>query len=372
MKSETGRSKSLQQKMLIQYTCCVAVCFVISAPIFYLLTKNFYAEDMIDVINAVSRGDGIPPIDLETDIIVGMMFQFFFMFLVITASMFITIRFAARKLWRPFDDTLQKTEQFNLAQNDIPALENSDVEEFNRLNQSLELMMGRSKEAYRIQKEFTENASHELQTPLAIIRSKLDLLMQKPLDEGEMKLVSDLCQMTMRMSHLNRNLLLLAKIDNSQYASMQDVDVYAVLADTIPLYVVMRSDVNIKLMDKRACASAKVRANAVLLESLLKNLIVNAIRHTVSNGEISIEVADGSLAVSNRAINGVSLDSATLFCRFHRKGDDRNEMPSDNHCQSGNGLGLAIVKAICDYHHWTVSYVFESGCHRFIVDFLEK
>lgn len=229
------RRTSLLSKTLRLFVSCVTICFVLTAPLFYLLTKYYYAEDMIDIIEAMSRGEGVPPIDLEQDIMVGMTIQYLFIFCVITTAMFITIRFFTKKLLVPFDDTLRKTEDFNLAQSDVPLFVDIDIEEFNRLNQSLGRLMSKDKETYRIQKEFTENASHELQTPLAIIRSKLDLLMQEELGEKEMKLVSDLYQLTMRMGHLNRNLLLLAKIENAQYTTLQEVDVKEMLSESLPL-----------------------------------------------------------------------------------------------------------------------------------------
>lgn len=84
--------------------------------------------------------------------------------------------------------------------------------------------MHKSLDSYRVQKEFTENASHELQTPLAIFQSKLDLLLQQQeLTESQAEIIQDLYQMTSRISRLNRNLLLLAKIDNAQFAKSENI-----------------------------------------------------------------------------------------------------------------------------------------------------
>ena len=349
--------KSLLSKTLTLFACCAAVCFVLTAPLFYLLTKYFYAEDMMDIIEAVNQRQAIPPLDLEHDIIAGMMIQFLLIFAVITIALFITLRFATKRLWQPFDDTLQKVERFNLAKSDIPQFTKTDIREFTSLNRSLEQLMRKDKETYRIQKEFTENASHELQTPIAIIRSRLDLLMQENLNENEMNLVADLYNMTTRIGHLNRNLLLLAKIENAQYTTLQPVDVGGMIAESLPLYESLQNGTTLQMNDQRTDKSARTQANPVLLECMLKNLIVNAIRHSASGDEILIAVGDGYLAVSNPAANGKPLDGNTLFQRFH-SGDAR---------QKGNGLGLAIVKAICDFHHWTVEYRFEDGRHVFIV-----
>lgn len=137
--------------------------------------------------------------------------------------------------------------------------------------------MRKDRDSYRIQKEFTENASHELQTPLAVIRSKLDLLMLENLSERQMGLVSDLYALTMRMGRLNRNLLLLAKIDNAQYATTEEVDVVAMLSDSRSLYDALLNGTSLRVDDKRTSLHITVRANAPLLECLLKNLIVKAI-----------------------------------------------------------------------------------------------
>lgn len=353
------KTKSLLSKSMSQFALCTAVIFALTAPLFYLLTKHFYAEDMIDIVEAVERGQGIPPIDLEQDIMAGMMLQFLLIFLVVSLSLFITMRFVTRRLWHPFNDTLCKTEQFNLAQDVLPRFAPTDISEFTRLNRSLERLMRKDSEAYRIQKEFTENASHELQTPLAVIRGKLDLLMQKELTESQMRLVSDLYGLTMRMGHLNRSLLLLAKIDNAQYATTEEVDVAALLSGSLPLYDALLDGSSIRVDDRRASPHATVCANAVLLECLLKNLVVNAIRHSASGSEVLVIVDDDSLTVSNVAADGQPLDREKLFCRFH----------SGNVPKKGNGLGLAIVKAVCDLHHWTVAYRFEEGTHCFYVCF---
>lgn len=355
------KMKSLLSKTLTQFTLCTAAILVLTAPLFYLLIKWFYAEDMIDIIEAVERGEGIPPLDLERDIMAGMMLQFLLIFLVVSLSLFITMRFITRRLWLPFDDTLDKAERFNITQDSLPRFLPTDIREFERLNRSLDSLMRKDREMFRIQKEFTENASHELQTPIAIIRSKLDMLMQENLMERQMQLVADMYGLTMRMGHLNRNLLILAKIDNAQYTVTEKVDAGAMLSESLPLYGVLRKDMPLHVDDRRSCGGDRtVRANSVLLECLLKNLIVNAIRNSSSGSAVNIILEDDSLTVCNVPEDGRPLDAATLFRRF-RSGDMKKK---------GNGLGLAIVKSVCDFHGWTVSYGFDDGCHCFTVRFL--
>ena len=356
---KSGGGTSLLSKSLRQFTLCTVASFVLIAPLFYLLTKYFYAEDLMDVVEAAERGEIIRSFDLEQDIIAGMMLQYLFIFIVIGIALFITVRFATKKLWRPFDDTLRKAGQFNLTQGDIPHFMETDIAEFAHLNRSLRRLMKKDRDFYRIQKEFTENASHELQTPLAIIRSKLDLLMSEDLSESQMQLIADLYELTTRMGYLNRNLLLLAKIENAQYTALEDIDPVSLLYGSMPHYESLQNGRTLQIHDLRTDRGKKIQANPVLLDCLLKNLIVNAIRHSEEGAEIQISVGDRRITVANTSSDGQPLDGSTLFCRFR----------AGNASQKGNGLGLAIVKAICDFHHWTVRYEFDNGRHCFTVGF---
>ena len=349
------RMKSLISKTFSRFAACCVVLFAVSAPLFYFVTKQFYAEDMIDIIRAVNEGHGIPPLDLERDIMVGMMIQFVLIFVIVTVPLYITMRFVTRKLWHPFDDTLEKTERFNVSQSELPVFISSDVIEFDRLNRSLEKMMLRGKETYRIQKEFTENASHELQTPLAVTRCKLDLLIQEGLTAKQLGLVSELFDLNIRMEHLNRNLLLLAKIENDQYGDTETIKLNEFIRDLTPSYSLLKSGCNVILKTDKA-KKILLSANRTLLESFVNNLAVNALRHT-ETGDITIKVSDGPvLNISNPG--ETPLNGETIFQRFH----------SENSAGKGTGLGLAIVKAICDYHGWHITYSFQNHSHIFTVD----
>lgn len=355
------KPKSLMYKTLMMFFICAAVIFVLSVPLFHGLTERFYAEDMIDVIQAVNSGQGIPPTDLEEDIVEGMALQFALIFAVMTAALFITLRFATSRLWRPFEDTLLKTERFRVEKGAIPEFAETGTLEFERLNRAIAELMRKDKEAFRIQKEFTENASHELQTPLAVIRGKLDLLMQESLTKRQMLLVADIYAQTARISAMNRNLLLLAKIDNAQYTAKEETDVASLVAAMLPTFDVLARGVSITVDDRRGRHAGMLRANRVLLECLVKNLVVNAIRHTPAGGAVTITLEPGALHVSNPSADGHPLDARTLFQRF-RSGDMQGP---------GNGLGLAIVKAVCTLHGWEAGYEFDRGQHRFSVRYGE-
>lgn len=351
------KSMSLSRKMLTQFVVCIAVLLLFATPLFYFLTKNYYAEDMIDIIEAVGQGKPVPPIDLEEDIMEGITLQFGVIAFVLAGAIIITLSLISNRLWRPFDKTLRIIEGFRLEDGTMPQLPESNIREFNRLNNALQKLMGNSMTSYKTQKEFTENASHELQTPLAVFQSKLDLLLQRAdITEGQAELIQALYDTSKRLAALNRNLLLLAKIDNNQYRLTENVCLNDVVNELLPFLKNVSGDIVLK--EDFRNASLMINANRTLLESLLNNLVVNAVRHNRRDGEITITVEGNRLTVSNTS-DRPPLDGKQIFNRFYRPQGQTK----------GNGLGLAIVKAICSYHGWQVEYNYCEKRHCFTVIF---
>ena len=349
--------KSLLNKTLTQFIVCTIIILLLATPLFYLLTKHYYAEDMIDIIEATQQNQPIPELDLEQDIMQGVMIQFPLISGVLGIAIILMTRFVSKRLWKPFEDTLKQLEHFKLESETIPLLPASDIKEFNQLNQSLNRMMTNSLKSYKVQKEFTENASHELQTPLAAFQSKLDVLLQFPdLTEQQAEMMQGLYQISGRLSRLNRNLLLLAKIDNKQYNQMSVINVMTTLEELLPFLENMTE--GITLHKDFQIPELIVNGNKSLLESMINNLIVNAVRYNLPEGEITITIKENELTISNTS-NEMPLDSKLIFNRFYHPAEKIQ----------GNGLGLAIVKAICDYHSWSIQYHHENNKHYFTVHF---
>lgn len=291
------KKKSLMYKSLTQFIVCVAILLLLATPLFYWLTKSFYAEDIIDIIEAVQQGKPVPALDLEEDILHGIMIQFALIVTVLGVAIVLTMRFISGRLWQPFDKTLEAIEHFKLENGVCPQLAESDTKEFVRLNIALQRLMTDSLHSYRLQKEFTENASHELQTPLAVFQSKLDLLLQQPeLTERQAAIIQDLYQMNSRLSRLNRNLLLLAKMENNQFSRTESVDVITVIKDLQPYLESLSGGLILK--QNFSTASLPIKANRSLLESMVNNLVVNAVRHNKTSGEITVFLSDNRLMVS--------------------------------------------------------------------------
>ncbi|BAP31642.1 putative two component sensor histidine kinase [Chryseobacterium sp. StRB126] len=289
----------------------------------------------------------------ETIAFIAMITTFFFIMIVI--GLLYLNRRLSKSIWKPFRDTLDQLKTFNLNSQNRIDFPPSDTAEFEELNQSLSKLIDRNISVYKTQKEFTENASHELQTPLAIIKNKLDLLLQdRDLTEKQYRIVEDMNKALTRSSRINKNLLLLAKIDNHQFDNSETISFDQMLNQSIDILEEHFEQKNIEV-EKNIMPDIKVNGNSSLTEIMINNLILNAIRHTAPNGTISIQLTGSVFQVSNSGTQ--QLDGELLFKRFSKLSADSN----------GSGLGLSIIQEICKFHHWTISYQFENGHHIFSI-----
>lgn len=265
-------------------------------------------------------------------------------------------RKTALRIWQPFYDTLASLHTFRLETGKAVPLPASDVTEFADLNASLDSLMQGSLASYRQQKEFTENASHELQTPLAIVKSQLDMLLQsQSLDAEQMRIVEQVYQAINRVSRINKNLLLLARIEHAQFEENGQL----ALDQTLAAVAAQFSD----RFENNAVHYAEniepfpIEANPVLTEILLTNLLVNAVRYTPAGGDVRVHLRGGKLTVSNTG--PTALQAENLFRRFAQASGEH----------AGSGLGLAIAREICERYGWQIGYDFADGMHRFSVRF---
>ena len=277
-----------------------------------------------------------------------------FLFVMIVGGLLFLNRRLSKSVWKPFRNTLDKLKTFNLNKQTKIEFSKTDVSEFDELNQSLTKLIEHNVSVYKTQKEFTENASHELQTPLAILKNKLDILLQnQDLTEKQYQIAEEMNRALSRSSRINKNLLLLAKIDNKQFDS-ETFHLDEVLNQSLEILQEHFEQKNISV-NTEISDNVKVNGNIGLTEVLINNLIINAIRHTSINGSISIKLNNSVFEVSNSGTE--KLNSDLLFKRFSRFSKDNN----------GSGLGLAIVQEICKSQNWTIDYRFENNNHIFSV-----
>lgn len=350
----SNEKKNLTWLLMARFSIFMIFIMLFATPIFYLIITNYYAEDLIEV----ARMARVPEsqLDLEEDTVIGLVHQVLLTCGILIVSIFLMMRLIPQKLWSPFYVTLSKLKHFRVEEGIVPTFEPTKVKEFAELNATLDNILAQSVNSFRGQKEFAENASHELQTPLAIVQAKLDLLLQdEHITEAQSRQFEEIYHEVRRMSRLNQNLLLLARINNVQYRTDQFFDIAANLTEMLPSIELLA---NGRTIVAEITPAAPVRGNEVLLESLISNLVVNAIRHSKAGDSIRILYHNHVLVVSNPASDG-PLSPEDVFRRFYKSKQN----------QGGNGLGLAIVKSICDYHHWQVLYACHEGQHVFTVLF---
>lgn len=258
----------------------------------------------------------------------------------------------ARRVWIPFYKTLGTLRGYEITSETPLELTGSNIREFVNLNQALEKMSRKIRKDFLTLKEFNENAAHELQTPLAVIKSKTDLLFQdETLNADQLKLVSAISEATSRMSKLNQGLLLLSKIDNNQFPLTGEISVETVFDRTLDHFSEIISLHGITI-SKNYAGSMKIIMNPLLADILISNLISNAIKHNMPQGTLTIAVTPEEFTISNTGPE-LAIDPQLLFERF-RKSDHRSESV---------GLGLSIVRKIADLAGLQSAYHFENGIH---------
>lgn len=266
-------------------------------------------------------------------------------------------RYQSQRLWRPFYQMIEQIKDFNFRRPNVLESHTSNIEEFAILNTAINQMTTKLLRDYLSLKRFTENASHEIQTPLAIISAQLEvLLQQKTEDERKLEYLHQIQQATFRLSKLNRSLLLLARIENRQFEEKKDI--------------ALREKIEAKLEDFQLLLSPKsltyqiigtdleVQAHPDLIDILLNNLLTNAIKHNKVGGEIQIQLNEHQLSIRNTGA-APAVPVANLFGRF-QKGDDAS---------ASVGLGLAIAKEICEVYDWKISYHYQQDWHELSILF---
>ena len=262
-------------------------------------------------------------------------------------------RILLRRLWQPFYDTIAAMRSYKLGKVKEVSLPQTPIEEFAFLNENLKDTIQKAEEEYRVLKEFTENASHELQTPLAIIRSKLDLIIQREdLSEAQSEEMKEIYAEVKKLSRLSGSLLLLAKIENQQFEQVSVINLKERIEKKVQQFQELWKNNEINLNSH--LQEAGIRANGDLTDILLNNLLSNASRHNIKGGSIDIHLQAHQLTVSNTGSTKV-LNSQRVFRRFYK------EETNSQH----NGLGLSIIKQICEQSQIQIDYSYKNGKHVF-------
>jgi len=276
--------------------------------------------------------------------------------LLLLLVLFAANRFILGRLWLPFHNIMKELRLFSIADNkEIPKVE-TNIDEFKELNNVVVDMASKAKHDYKDLKTFTENASHELLTPIAVINSKLDTLIQtENFSERQSKLLNDLYGAVSRLNRLNQSLLLLVKIENHLLHEQRQINLRQMIEEMIVQFDEIFQDK--KLSVKSFLKDKEIYASPYLAEILLSNLVSNAIRHNYNGGEIVIALSGRELVIENTG-EDEALNNEKIFTRFHKASGSE-----------GSGLGLTISKEICASFGFSLDYDFRNGLHTFVVGF---
>lgn len=259
--------------------------------------------------------------------------------------------FLNRKLWLPFITNMNKLKQHSLKSSEQLMLEHSNIEEFKQLNEVLLEYNSRATQQYRELQEFSENASHELQTPISIIRTRLENLSQMPLEPEAAGYLHDAKASLERLRRVNKGLLLLARLSNNQFDKKESINVSDILLNQIDTFNELFHSKN--LVPDMEIEKVHVEGNAVLVDILFSNLISNLLKYSAQPGRLSV-IINTRCAVFSNPGEPLPFNQNHLFERFKRG-------------KQGIGLGLAIVKQVCVLHGWTIQYRYINHNHQFTI-----
>lgn len=296
----------------------------------------------------------------EDDLIKELFFSLLWLYLGLILTILILNNFLHKKVWNPFYKLLSRLGDFSIEKNKEIKFESTKIDEFRLLNERIEKLIQKSVESYNSQKQFIENASHELQTPLAISINKLELLAEnEDFTENQLKELGAILSNLERLTRFNKSLLLLSKIENKQFINEEVINFNLLAKQLVSQFedLAAHKEIEIKIVENHIL---EYPINKDLATILLSNLIKNALVHGVAKSEITIEIFEDRFKISNPGSSSEALEEK-IFSRFQKSPDDRKS----------TGLGLAISKAITEKYGLKLSYFFKQE-HIFEVSFPGK
>jgi signal transduction histidine kinase len=285
------------------------------------------------------------------ELLTGILLNVLLLIALVLVTVLVIERTLLRRLWAPFHEALDRIRSYRADRSAAVGFSETPVSEFRELQRSLQELMRVNTEQYAVQKEFTDNAAHELHTPIAVVHAKLEELLMLPgLTAEQAALLGPAVESLQRLSAVNKGLLLLARIDNQPPAPALPLDIGPVLRRVLAeqASLIEFKELRVELLGDR---SPHWRIDPDLAAVLVGNLLRNAIGHNTPGGWLRVSLAADALVVEN---SGAPLQRPAheLMARFERGSG------------SGTGLGLAIVQRIAERYGLRVSYTESGGVHR--------
>jgi signal transduction histidine kinase len=324
-------------------------------PVRQLICENTSIQDQGYIIS-ISK-----PLAETTHMITTIVGALILLFFFLTGLLIFVNYFISKSIWVPFNKTLENLRKFEISRDATLVLTKTRIHEFRQLNKTLDRMSKKMRRDYVNLKEFNENASHEIQTPLAIIKSKLELLIQSEgLNEEQMGMINSVYEAAARMSRLNQGLLLISKIDNNQFHQTETVNLQKIMEKTLQHFEEIIHLKKIRIIH-HFMSPACPCMNPALAEILVSNLVSNSIRHNIEEGEIRITMNSDGFEIANTG-HILNIPPDELFRRFRK-----SERTSDS-----VGLGLAIVKEIVLLYQFDITYEIKENVHSIKLNILSS
>lgn len=265
--------------------------------------------------------------------------------------------FISSRIWKPFLINLKRMKGYSVSSKETLQLAQTDVTEFKEMNAVLTDLAERGRKEFNALKEFTENASHEIQTPLSILKTRLESMSQLQPDLRNAPLLNDAKQAVVRLSKVNKGLLLLAKLENDYFTDKEWIDLQELIQKNFDFVedLFEHKGIQVQLL----LQSKKVFVSAALMENLISNLLSNMLGHSAAGVNAAVVLDETHLIFSNEG-EPLVFPASKLFIRFGKG------IPG----YQGNGLGLSIVKQICTVNKWQIDYDYLHGRHVFKISFV--
>ncbi len=328
----------------------------------YMLNERDY-EPVRIFESAIAYGDDHYKLKIvtsmveEDDLVEDMVLYLLCLYLLLVFSILFMNNLLLRKIWQPFYDLITQLRDFRIEKHTSLHIPNSNIEEFNLLNSTVDRLIRKSTDKYVAQKEFIENASHELQTPLAVSINKLELFLENnDLRENQLKDLSTIMDSLGKLTRLNKSLLLLSKIENRQFEKEEIIDLTKLTLDIAADFKDLAAHKKMKInVDSGTALEYTINVDLAII--LLTNLIKNALVHGKRKEQIHVEIKSNFWEIRNFGALK-ELDRSSLFTRFKHTSNHKNS----------TGLGLSISMAIAQRYGVELTYTFQ-GMHTFRLQF---
>lgn len=316
--------------------------------------------------SAIKHNDAYYKLDIitsmveEDDLIESLITYLLALYVVLIVSILILNNLLLKRLWQPFYNLLNQLRKFKIENNTSIIIPKSNIEEFQLLNTAVNTLLEKSTDSFIAQKQFIENAAHELQTPLAITINKLELFIENTdLNANQLEAIGTALDNLNRLARLNKSLLLLSKIENQQFIKEDTINFNTLTKKIVSDFEDLATHKNMRFKIKSS-TELQFKINEDLANIMLTNLIKNALVHGKKEAVVTIEMRSNMWRILNYGVPQ-RLEHQLLFTRFKKASSNKKS----------TGLGLAITKAIVNKYNISIDYEFKEA-HIFTLNFPKK